>query len=178
MGGAGQQKPPDLPVFGGTERERTMPGLGQSLIPYGEMVERAMRGVVREALARVAADGLPGGHHFYLSFRTAADGVAVPGHLRASHPDETTIVLQHRFWGLEIAEDSFSVTLAFGGRHERLTIPFAALTAFVDPSVEFGLQFGRSDAANDAPEAAAPEEAPESEPRPATVVALDAFRKS
>ena len=85
--------------------------------------------------------GLPGQHHFYVSFRTRHPGVEVPDYLRARHPDEMTIVLQHKFWGLEVAEDSFSVTLSFNKRHERLTVPLAAIAGFADPAVKFGLQF-------------------------------------
>src|SRR5581483_2656542 len=105
------------------------------------MTEEALRGVVRQALAVASERGLPGQHHFYLTFRTAHPGVRLADHLRQRHPDEMTIVLQHQFWGLEIGRDEFSVTLSFNGQHERLTIPFAAISAFVDPSVQFGLQF-------------------------------------
>ena len=108
---------------------------------YQELVDDALRGVVRRALGRVAASGLPGNHHLYLSFRSHHPGVRVPDHLREKHPDEITIVLQHQFWGLSVAEDGFEVTLSFNGVHEPLSVPFAALTGFVDPSVRFGLQF-------------------------------------
>lgn len=152
---------------------------------YPAMVQRALVGVVREALARVAAEGLPGAHHFYLTFRTGDEGVEVPGQLRARFPDEMTIVLQNKFWGLEVADDHFAVTLSFGGRSERLVIPFAALTGFADPSVNFGLRFG-GEAAQDeaAAEAASPPAAPEPPAAPvkpadgsASVVSLDTFRK-
>lgn len=109
---------------------------------YAKMMEDAVRGVMREALVRTAADGLPGLHHFYITFRTTAPGVAISEHLIAQHPDEMTIVIEHQFWDLEVTEEGFSISLAFGGKRERLAIPFEAVTAFVDPSVKFGLQFG------------------------------------
>ena len=154
-----------------------MPATGESAIPYQEMMERALRGVMREALARVAADGLPGGHHFYIAFRTGDDGVAMPAHLRARHPDEMTIVLQHRFQGLETGEESFSVTLSFGGRPARLTVPFAAVTGFADPAVPFGLQFG-GDAGEAGAEDADAQRPADDSPKEGAVVALDAFRKT
>jgi hypothetical protein len=146
---------------------------------YQAMIERAMRGVAREALRVAAADGLPGAHHFYLTFRSRADGVELSDALLAKHPDEMTIVLQHKFWGLEVTDDAFAVTLTFGGRSERLKVPFAAVTRFVDPSVRFALQFDQLVPApadlSPAKGAAAPAE---SAPAPeAKVVALDAFRK-
>ena len=144
---------------------------------YDRMVEEALRGVVRRSLAHVAKNGFPGNHHFYLTFRTAAPGVVLPEHLRAQYPDEMTIVLQYQFWGLEVEADAFEVTLSFNKVHERLRVPFAALTGFVDPSVRFALQFkGEAGAATAAstPVAAAGEEASD---KAARVVALDAFRK-
>ena len=108
---------------------------------YDRMMEDALRGVVRTALAVVAKDGLPGAHHFYLTFRTGHAGVQMADHLRRSYTPEMTIVLQHQFWGLKVGEESFSITVSFNGAQERLTIPFAALTAFVDPAVKFGIQF-------------------------------------
>ncbi len=108
---------------------------------YDKMVERALRGVVREAISFAIADGLPGGHHFYITFKTGAPGVAIAEQLRAKYPDEMTIVIEHQFWELTVTPDEFAVTLSFNSRPERLTIPFAAITAFADPSVKFGLQF-------------------------------------
>jgi len=116
--------------------------MSQDLMEYAKMMEDAVRGVMREALARTAADGLPGLHHFYITFRTTAPGVAISEHLIAQHPEEMTIVIEHQFWDLEVTEKGFSLSLAFGGKRERLAIPFEAVTAFVDPSVKFGLQFG------------------------------------
>ncbi len=114
---------------------------------YGQMMETAMRGVVRTALTRAAEMGLPGNHHFYISFRTDFPGVAVPDYLRSRYPQEMTIVLQHQFWGLQVDEHKFSVSLSFNRVHERLVVPLAALTAFGDPSVQFALQFGGGQAA-------------------------------
>jgi hypothetical protein len=108
---------------------------------YDKMVEQALRGVVRQSLAHVARSGFPADHHFYLTFRTDHPGVTLPPQLKTQYPDEMTIVLQYQFWGLEVDEESFSVTLSFNKAQERLHIPFSALTGFVDPSVQFGLQF-------------------------------------
>jgi hypothetical protein len=114
-------------------------------IGYGRLVQEALRGVARGALQHAAREGLPGEHHFYVTFRTTADGVVLPARLAAQFPDEMTIILQHQFWNLEVEQRAFSVTLRFGGQPERLTVPFEALTAFVDPSVEFGLRFVSGD---------------------------------
>ena len=143
---------------------------------YDKMVDAALRGVVREVLARTAASGLPGRHHFYITFRTAAPGVAVPDYLRQQYPDEMTVVLENQFWDLEVKEGGFAVTLNFRSQPERLTIPFTAITAFADPAVKFGLQFqveGEDAAAK--PAAAAEPRAPSG--KEGEVVALDAFRK-
>ena len=120
---------------------------------YGALVESALRSVVRDALRRAERDGLPGDHLFYLTCRTDHPGVQMPASLRASYPEEITLVLEHQFWDLEVREETFSITLSFGGKSEHLTVPFAALTAFVDPSVEFGLQFKVGAEAEGAPEA-------------------------
>lgn len=163
---------------------------------YQVLTEEALRGVVRRALSVAAQRGLPGQHHFYLTFRTAYPGVQLADSLRERHPEEMTIVLQHQFWGLEVTERQFAVTLSFNGQHERLTVPFAAVTAFVDPSVQFGLQFSvAASAATPAgapavlptkaaalppgpPAAAAPAAEASDTPEEGRVVALDAFRKS
>ena len=108
---------------------------------YDALVEDALRGVVREALNYAAERGLPGDHHFYITFRTEHPGVDIPRSLRDRYPNEMTVVLQHQFWGLDVGEEGFGVTLSFADVPERLSIPFAALTAFADPSVQFGLQF-------------------------------------
>lgn len=110
-------------------------------LQYDRLMDDALRGIVRRVLVDVAKKGLPGAHHFYISFRTAADGVELPEYLRSKYPDEMTIVLQHQYWGLEVGEDTFEVTVSFNKMNERLKVPFDAMTAFVDPSVRFGLQF-------------------------------------
>jgi hypothetical protein len=115
--------------------------MAKDLMSYDRMVEAGLRSVVREALTRIAADGLPGGHHFYIAYRTDAEGVEMPDYLRARHPEEITIVLQYQFYGLEVLEDRFSVTLSFNNVPERLVVPFAAITLFADPSVNFALRF-------------------------------------
>jgi hypothetical protein len=141
---------------------------------YDKMVEDALRGVVRGALAVVMERGLPGAHHFYITFRTDFPGVDIPAFLKAQYPGEMTIVLQFQFWGLELTERSFAVTLSFHGQAQRLVIPFAAITSFADPSVKFGLEFKPdSEAPVDTP-------APPAEPqgdKDAAVVRLDSFRK-
>lgn len=108
---------------------------------YDRMVERALRGVVRDALRLAARRGLPGDHHFYITYSTGFPGVEVPQFLLDRYPSEMTIVLQYQFYGLEVSRDEFSVTLSFSGKHERLRIPLAAITTFADPSVNFALQF-------------------------------------
>ena len=153
---------------------------------YDRMVESALRGVVREALAQVAEKGLPGDHHFYLTFVTNHRGVAIPDYLRQKYPQEMTIVLQHQFFGLEVCEDRFSVSLSFSSKTERLVIPLAAITTFADPSVNFALQFqsakegaeGEEADATEAPDETAAKAPAEAAPADgAKIVALDAFRK-
>jgi uncharacterized protein len=154
----------------------------QDLFDYPQMVQTALRGVVREALARAARDGLRGAHHFYVSFRTGVPGVVLPGYLLDKYPEEMTIVLQHQFWGLEVGDEEFSVTVSFQNRPEQLTIPFAALTSFADPSVKFGLQF-ELPAAKAGDTAALPAKVPAEEAtkqptrQAAEIVTLDKFRK-
>ena len=114
-----------------------------SLIPYDEIVQEALRAVVGRVLGEIVAGGseLPGNHHFYITFKTGAAGVSIPDHLRERFPDEMTIVLQNKFWELEVRDDGFGVGLSFNQIPAKLDIPFAAITAFVDPAVDFGLQF-------------------------------------
>lgn len=114
-----------------------------SLIPYDEIVQEALRAVVGRVLGQVEAAGgnLPGNHHFYITFKTGAPGVSIPTHLTERFPDEMTIVLQNKFWDLAVEEDHFTVGLSFNQLPAKLVIPFAAITAFVDPAVDFGLQF-------------------------------------
>jgi hypothetical protein len=148
----------------------------QDLFDYPQMVETALRGVVREVLARAAQDGLRGAHHFYVSFRTDVPGVALPDHLLDKYPEEMTIVLQHQFWGLQVGDQEFSVTLSFQNRPEQLIIPFAAVTSFADPSVKFGLQF-EVPATAALPVNVSAEEAPKPPRQAAEIVTLDKFRK-
>jgi hypothetical protein len=116
-----------------------------SLIPYDEIVQEALRAVVGRVLGQIERTGgmLPGAHHFYITFKTRAPGVSIPPHLRENEKfqDEMTIVLQNKFWDLKVDEDGFSVGLSFNQIPAKLAIPFAAITAFVDPAVDFGLQF-------------------------------------
>lgn len=125
-----------------------------SLIPYDEIVQEALRAVVGRVLGEVERSGgtLPGGHHFYITFKTGAPGVRIPAHLTERFPDEMTIVLQNKFWDLAVTDDGFTVGLSFNQVPSKLEIPFAAITAFVDPAVDFGLQF-QSSIADLAPEA-------------------------
>jgi uncharacterized protein len=125
-----------------------------SLIPYDEIVQEALRAVVGRVLGEVerAGGNLPGGHHFYITFKTAAPGVRIPQHLHERFPDEMTIVLQNKFWDLAVTDHGFEVGLSFNQMPSKLEIPFAAITAFVDPAVDFGLQFQAS-VADMAPEA-------------------------
>src|SRR5262249_46259717 len=115
--------------------------MAQDLFHYDKLVERALRGLVRDVLARVAQEGLHSDHHFYIGFGTTAPGVVIPQRLLARYPDEMTIVLQHQFWDLDVGDEAFSVALSFGNKVERLTIPFAAVHRFADPSVQFALEF-------------------------------------
>jgi uncharacterized protein len=110
-------------------------------IRYDILTQEALRGVVQRVLADVAKNGLPGEHHFYVSFETRAEGVRVSPRMLAQYPEEMTIVLQHQFWDLAVTDAGFEVGLSFGGIPERLVVPFAAVKGFFDPSVQFGLQF-------------------------------------
>jgi uncharacterized protein len=167
-------------------------------IRYDVLARDALRGVVRHVLADAAEHGLPGEHHFYITFISNADGVKLSPRLLAQYPEEMTIILQHQFWDLVVTDDRFEVGLSFGGIPERLVVPFAAVKSFLDPSVKFGLHFEPSEedvapekpvpnlpAASPAPPPPAPaaeaatEEKEESE-KPtegAEVVRLDRFRK-
>lgn len=121
----------------------------EDLIRYDVMVQQALIGVVRKVLQDAAKHGLPGEHHFYVSFRTDAPGVRLSSRLKEKHPDEMTIVLQHQFWDLLVTDHAFEVGLSFGGVPERLLIPFEAMTGFFDPSVQFGLKFAVDEALAD-----------------------------
>lgn len=152
--------------------------MAEDQMHYDVMAQEALRGVIRRALDVALKKGLPGEHHFYISFRTGAPGVEISEKLRKQYPEEITIVLQHQFWNLDVREDGFSVDLTFNKIPETLVVPYSAVHAFFDPSVQFGLQF----------EVKKPESTPEA-PKPITtnegpvpssdaaVVSLDAFRK-
>jgi hypothetical protein len=167
-------------------------------IRYDVLARDALRGVLRRVLTDAAEHGLPGEHHFFITFVSTAEGVKLSPRLLAQYPEEMTIILQHQFWDLVVTEDRFEVGLSFGGIPERLVVPFAAIKSFLDPSVQFGLQFEPSDAdtAVDAPAGklpavatpsalpvAAPSPAAENKDEPAKpsegaeVVRLDRFRK-
>lgn len=165
------------------------------VLKYDALVETALRQVVRDAL-KIAENGLPSQHHFYISFRTRALGVQIADWLRSRYADEMTIVLQHQYWGLKVEESQFTVTLSFSNRPETLIVPFDAVTAFTDPFAKFGLQFedrrtqGHNDAKpgsnlllNTAGDASSPLAAESDSHNPATakevgkIVTLDRFRK-
>ena len=163
--------------------------MADNWLRYDRMVEQALRGVVRKALGEAMHRGLPGEHHFYITFHTDRPGVGIADWLHQQYPQEMTIIVQHQFWDLTVDDDRFAITLSFGGRHERLVIPFSAITAFADPSVKFGLQFEASEEELQAmePSTTAPKEADQpvaagksagDDPhKGADVVTLDAFRK-
>jgi hypothetical protein len=172
----------------------------ESLLPYERWTEEALRHVVVQALLHAAREGLPGDHHFYITFRTDHPGVVMPPRVRTQYPHEITIVLQHQFWELKVDEAAglFSVGLSFGGIPANLVVPFGAVTAFADPHVGYGMRFepqmagsgaepgaapAAAPAAADAPDAAGPSTdgsaaaAEESAPETPQVVSLDAFRR-
>lgn len=124
-------------------------------IRYDLLTQQALRGVVRNVLTDAAKKGLPGDHHFYISFDTHADGVTLSDRLRAQYPEEMTVILQHQFWDLAVTDQGFGVGMSFGGVPEKLFVPFAAIRGFFDPSVQFGLQFEEI-AEGDAKPAASP----------------------
>jgi uncharacterized protein len=164
-------------------------------IRYDLLARDALRGVLRRVLTDAAEQGLPGEHHFFITFMSKADGVKISPRLLAQHPEEMTIILQHQFWDLKVTEERFEVGLSFGGIPERLVVPFNTIKSFYDPSVQFGLQFepaeteaaaadtaAPSPAALAVPDAPSPPAAAETEdnPKPSTgaeVVRLDRFRK-
>ena len=115
--------------------------MSNDLIRYDLLVQEALRGVVRKVLIDAATEGLPGEHHFYISFRTDAPGVKVPPRMREKFPDEMTIILQHQFWDLIVGDEGFEVGLSFSNVPEHVVVPYDALTGFFDPSVQFGLKF-------------------------------------
>jgi hypothetical protein len=166
-----------------------------STIRYTEMIDQAMRGVIRSVLRQVERHGLPAEHHFYITFLTNHPNVSISETLKARYQHEMTIVLQHQFWDFKVEDAYFTVTLSFAGVPERLVVPFSALTAFADPSVKFGMQFQKLEAlpaANssnsnltDMPKPMAYENVMvmeddllgAAEPATAEIISLDAFRK-
>ncbi len=164
---------------------------------YEAMAEEALRQVVQTSLERVLREGLPGEHHFFIAFRTGYPGVEIADSLRETYPDEMTIVLQHRFWNLEVAEDYFEVELTFNNVPQHLHVPYKAIRTFYDPSVEFGLQFQvdegtpedttdtapvkavptEDDTAGSASNEGAEETSTDNTDQAGQVVSLDAFRK-
>ncbi len=174
--------------------------MANDLIRYDLLVQDALRGAVRKVMTEAAKEGLPGEHHFYITFRTHAPGVRLSTAMREQYPDVMTIILQHQFWDLSVTEHNFEVGLSFRNVPERLLVPFDAVTEFYDPSVQFGLKFevedpAPEDGANDltpaegidGPLVFAPAEARKDTPADATaaladaepgkVVSIDAFRK-
>jgi hypothetical protein len=163
-------------------------------IRYDVLARDALRGVLRQVLADAAEHGLPGDHHFFITFLSTADGVKLSPRLLAQYPEEMTVILQHQFWDLVVTDDRFEVGLSFGGIPERVVVPFNAIKSFFDPSVQFGLTFEPSDAVPETPATnlpavpapavppvAAPAAENQDEPaKPsegAEVVRLDRFRK-
>lgn len=153
----------------------------EDLLRYDKMVERALRGVVREALSEVAArKTLPGEHHFFITFETGFEGVSIPDYLRKQYPDEMTIVLQYQFYDLEVKNDILKVTLSFNNKLERLVVPLEAISTFADPAVSFALQFQGGLLEDEEEEGEDPSTRPERPTPPkgtAEVVTLDSFRK-
>jgi hypothetical protein len=154
-----------------------------SSIAYGRLMHQAMRGLIQRVLEDIARDGLPGDHHFFITFETGAPGVEIADWLRDRYPEEMTIVIQHWYDGLEVDDDGFSIVLNFGDNPEPLHIPFDAIRTFVDPSVEFGLRFESTEAPEpDSDEPTPPDDGnrPPARPAPgdAEVVSLDRFRKN
>ncbi len=148
-------------------------------IDYSNLMHEAMRGLIRSVLNEVAKNGLPGAHHFFITFDTQVEGVQMADWLRSRYPEEMTLVVQHWYENLVVTEDGFSITLNFGNQPEPLVVPFDALRTFVDPSAEFGLRFEAQDEDEDedADDGAGPDHDPDPSPQQGQVVSLDKFRK-
>jgi len=153
----------------------------EDYLNYPALIDNAMRSMVRDVMRRVQSEGLPGEHHFYISYDTQHPGVRMSDQLRGKYSKDITIVLQHQFWDFKVDDHQFQVTLSFGGAPEKLVVPFAALTAFADPSIKFGLQFQSAQSENTA--AAEPvsyaeeDEDALKEDSIAEIISLDSFRK-
>ena len=144
-------------------------------IDYGNLMHRAMRGLIQEVLEGVQQDGLPGAHHFFITFDTNHPEAALADWLKQRYPSEMTVVLQHWYDNLEVGDEGFGITLNFGDAPESLFVPYDAIQTFVDPSVEFGLRFEKHDSDDDDEnddEGAAEDKKPD-----ADIVSLDSFRK-
>lgn len=150
-----------------------------STIDYGNLMHRAMRTLIQNVLDDVARDGLPGDHHFFITFDTNAEGVEIADWLRMRYPEEMTVVIQHWFDNLTVNDEGFTITLNFGNQPEPLAIPFDAIRTFVDPSVEFGLRFETQEQVDEEEdEDESPDDLPPEPPRgEAEIVSLDKFRK-
>jgi len=146
-------------------------------IDYGNLMHRAMRALIQEVLEDVAEHGLPGAHHFFITFDTRYPGVEMADWLKDRYPAEMTIVIQHWYEGLEVNDEGFSITLNFGNQPEPLVVPFDSVRTFVDPSVEFGLRFESTDDEDDEAEMEEDAEEEEAPQKDAEVVSLDSFRK-
>ena len=159
-------------------RERAkVNGMDRS-IDYGNLMHRAMRGLIRDVLEQIADQGLPGTHHFFITLNTRHDGLEMADWLRERYPDEITIVIQHWYDNLSVDDDGFAITLNFGNQPEPLYIPFDAITTFADPSVVFGLKFESQDEDDDEDEDDAEDDGtPHGASKPGEVVSLDKFRK-
>jgi hypothetical protein len=159
----------------------------EDLMRYDVMTQDALRGVVKAALKVAEKSGLPGDHHFYIAFKTRAEGVRMSERLRQKYPTEMTVVLQHQYWNLAVRDDEFEVELNFNEIPERLVIPFTAIKGFLDPSVQFGLQFesmnvdasGERTSSTNPPAVEPPKQSEDqaASAEPPKVVSLDAFRK-
>ncbi len=153
--------------------------MSEDLLRYDLMIEAALRDVVRETIESVGREGLPGEHHFYITFLTKFPGVKVPDYLRKQYPDEMTIVLQYQFFGLKLEDDAIYVTLSFNNIKENLVVPIESITTFADPSVNFALQFQNSgdDGDDEGEDAPTPEGAEKPEEKRGEIISLDMFRK-
>ena len=146
-------------------------------IHYGLLVDHAMRSVVAHALEIAARDGLPGDHHFYVTFRTDHPGVRIAKALKARYPEEITIVIQNQFWNLEVGDEGFSIGLSFDRVPHELGVPWTAITSFVDPSVKFGLNFRATPGGSDGDDGAGEDTTAGEKSDTGTVVSLDTFRR-
>ncbi|MDH5797665.1 MAG: ClpXP protease specificity-enhancing factor SspB [Paracoccaceae bacterium] len=154
-------------------------------IDYGNLMHDAMRGLIQRVLTSIAAGGLPGDHHFFITFETGHPRAEVSDWLAERYPQEMTIVLQHEFFDLDVTDEGFSVTLSFQNKPERLVVPYDAIKTFVDPSVEFGLRFETQEGSDEQEEDAevtelvteAHDDASKPRDKDAEIVSLDSFRK-